>query len=72
MGSPACSAEAVVESLDPRLQARAKRVLLKGLSSLNAPWHTWPMTTRYAVLGLTAVNLIFALATYFILLKRWL
>lgn len=66
------STQPAAATLDPSLKARLLRLTLQGLARLNAPWHSWPPVTRYALLGLTAANLVFAAAAYVLLIKRWL
>ncbi len=61
-----------VASSSPRapIVQRLGRFALTGLAALNAPWHTWPLLTRYAVLALTLGNVLLAAIAFTVVLSR--
>lgn len=60
------------EQPEVRLRARVARFTFRQMAAMNAPWHSWTVQTRYAVLGITFLNIALAAVAYFILLRRWI
>ncbi len=56
---------------DLTLRSRVTRFTFRQMAAMNAPWHSWTKQTRYAVLGITFLNVLLATVAYYILLRRW-